>query len=243
MVQMEKAKPLMGRIRIVLKQRRNLAVACALIAGLVLGAAVVGAQRALTVGGVTIEQAAEQEPAEEPGEPGSVAAEDSEEEPDETEGSVGDAPAQVLVDVTGAVASPRVVSLPEGSRVLDAIEAAGGLLPEADGASINQAAVVSDGSQIRVPLKGEVPPASTGVPGAASASPASTPGMGGVASVNLNTASVDELDALPGVGPSTAQAIVSDREEHGRFERIEDLMRVSGIGEKKFEKLRSAICV
>lgn len=243
MVQMENAKPFMGRMRLVLKQRRNLAVACALIAGLVLGAAVMGAQRALTVGGVTIERAAEPEQAEEPGESGSVPAVDGEEEMDKREDSVGDAPVQIIVDVAGAVASPRVVSLPDGSRVLDAIEAAGGLLPEADGASINQAAIVSDGSQIRVPLKGEAPPASTGISAAASGPSMPNPGGGGAASVNLNTATVDELDALPGVGPSTAQAIVSDREEHGRFERIEDLMRVSGIGEKKFEKLRSAICV
>ena len=243
MVQMENAKPFMGRMRLVLKQRRNLVVTCALIAGLVLGAAVMGAQRALTVGGVTIERAAETEQAEEPGESGSVPAVDGEEEMGKREDSVGDAPVQIIVDVAGAVASPRVVSLPEGSRVLDAIEAAGGLLPEADGASINQAAIVSDGSQIRVPLKGDAPSASTGISAAASGPSTPNPGGGGAASVNLNTATVDELDALPGVGPSTAQAIVSDREEHGRFERIEDLMRVSGIGEKKFEKLRSAICV
>ena len=106
--------------------------------------------------------------------------------------------------------------------------------------------ILTDGQKIIVPKEGEELP-STGMTGGASG--AGTGSTGSLATdtvsspVNINTAGVDELDTLPGVGPSTAQAIVKDREEQGPFTSIEDIMRVSGIGEKKFENLRDLICV
>lgn len=142
--------------------------------------------------------------------------------------------ATVTVDVSGAVATPSVVTLAEGSRVADAIDAAGGALPEADLAQLNRAARLTDGEKVHVPVAGEQV---AGVAGPTDTSSASQQ------LININTATEAELDVLPGVGPSTAEAIVADREENGPFSNIEDLMRVSGIGEKKFEKLAGQICV
>lgn len=142
--------------------------------------------------------------------------------------------ATVTVDVSGAVATPSVVTLAEGSRVADAIDAAGGALPEADLAQLNRAARLTDGEKVHVPVAGEQV---AGVAGPTDTGPTSQQ------LININTATEAELDVLPGVGPSTAEAIVADREENGPFSTIEDLMRVSGIGEKKFEKLAGQICV
>jgi len=103
-----------------------------------------------------------------------------------------------------------------------------------DRASINRASILQDGQKVYVPKVGEAPQASGSATGAAA--------TGGTL-VNINTATVEDLDGLPGVGEATAQAIVDDREANGAFASIEDLMRVSGIGEKKFEKLRDLICV
>lgn len=151
--------------------------------------------------------------------------------------------ARLTVHVDGAVASPGVyVVVGELPRVNDAIVAAGGLAEGADTTGLNLAAAVADGDKVHVPLEGEGQP--TGVPEPAGSSQASA--QGGTTSsglVNINKASVEELDALPGVGQSTAQAIVDDRDANGAFASIEDLMRVSGIGEKKFEKLKGKICV
>ncbi len=151
--------------------------------------------------------------------------------------------ARLTVHVDGAVASPGVYVV-EGElpRVNDAIVAAGGLAEGADTTGLNLAAAVADGDKVHVPLEGEGQP--TAPPEPAGSSQASA--QGGTTSsglVNINKASVEELDALPGVGQSTAQAIVDDRDANGAFASIEDLMRVSGIGEKKFEKLKGKICV
>lgn len=145
-----------------------------------------------------------------------------------------DAPGVIVVDVDGAVARPGVVELPEGSRVADAVDAAGGLAADADTQALNQAALLSDGEKVYVPRVGDAAPAASSGGGAGAA--------GGTAVVNINTATLDELDELPGVGPATAQAIIDEREENGPFTAPEDLMRVSGIGEKKFEKLADLIC-
>ena len=146
---------------------------------------------------------------------------------------------RVVVDVSGAVASPRVVELAEGSRVEDAIAAAGGLADDADTASLNRAAKLADGQKVHVPREGEAAQPAASAPAAdAAGGPAD-----GTSPVNINTAGAEELDSLPGVGPSTASAIIEDREANGPFASIEDIMRVSGIGEKKFEKLKSSICV
>lgn len=145
---------------------------------------------------------------------------------------VRDQAASVVVDVSGAVMDPTVVTLPEGSRVYEAIEAAGGLADDADLSALNRASVLEDGEKVYVPA---VSQDSGRGSGEASSSQEST-------LVNINLAGVDELDTLPGIGPATAQAIVDDRTENGRFASTEDLMRVSGIGEKKFEKLAPLIC-
>ncbi len=158
----------------------------------------------------------------------------------------------VVVDVGGAVASPQVVRLESGARVDDAIQAAGGLSEDADISSINRASKVEDGAKVYVPRMGETAAAGgsavdatdgTGSSGSSSAGTGS--GSSGAASglVNINTAGLDELDTLPGVGPSTAQSIIDDRTQNGPFSSIEDLMRVSGIGEKKFANMKSGITI
>ena len=143
--------------------------------------------------------------------------------------------------VDGAVASPGVYELSgDVLRVNDAVLAAGGLLEDADTTSMNLAAELVDGQKVLVPVRQpEAEAGEAGASGAASASAASS----GSALVNINLATADQLQALSGVGEATARAIVEDREVHGPFSSIEDLMRVSGIGQKKFEKLRGQICV
>jgi competence protein ComEA len=129
----------------------------------------------------------------------------------------------VVVSVVGQVARPGLVTLPSGARVADAISAAGGILPAADPASVNLAAVVADGDQLSV---GVPAPAA---PGAGPAAPAPGPGAGG-GLVDLNTAGVAELDALPGIGPVLAQRIVDHRTRQGPFGSVDELDDVPGIG-------------
>lgn len=146
-----------------------------------------------------------------------------------------------IVHIDGAVISPGVYELSGGSpRVRDAVEAAGGLAEDADTSSLNLAAPVTDGQKVYVARLGEALAEGASQGDAAGFSP-SAESDGGL--VNINSATTDELDSLPGVGPSTAAAIVEDREANGPFTSPEDLMRVSGIGEKKFAKLRDHICV
>lgn len=145
----------------------------------------------------------------------------------------------VVVHVVGAVLHPGVYELPGGSRVVDAVDAAGGALGNAALGSLNLARILADGEQVYVFTADE---AAAGVPvptapGATAASSAAS----AVGLVDLNTATAEELDALPGIGPSTAQKIVSDREANGPFATPEDLMRVSGIGAAKFEALKDLV--
>ena len=146
-----------------------------------------------------------------------------------------EATSTILVHVIGAVASPGLVKLPEGARVADAIAAAGGLRGDADPAELNLAAVVSDGSQIIIGTKsaprGEVREGSTSSGGV------STGGTTASAVVNLNTATLAQLDSIPGVGPVTAQAILDYRAKHGRFTKIEELQEVDGIGAKTYAQI------
>jgi competence protein ComEA len=137
-------------------------------------------------------------------------------------GEVAETSATVVVSVVGQVASPGLVTLPTGSRVADAIAAAGGLLAEADPASVNLAAVVADGEQLAVGLAGTVPS------GVAPPDGSGASGAGGL--VDLNTAGVAELDALPGIGPVLAQRIVEHRRREGPFRSVEELDDVPGIG-------------
>lgn len=142
---------------------------------------------------------------------------------------------EVVVHVAGAVVSSGVYRLPAGSRVIDAITTAGGLAVDARPDAVNLAALVADGQRIYVPRAGEpVPPD----PGGVAAPPTSPPGP-----VDLNRASVDELDSLPGVGPATAAAIVAYRDQHGPFSSVDDLADVRGIGPAKLEALRGLVTV
>ena len=144
----------------------------------------------------------------------------------------------LVVDVVGQVGRPGLVSQPAGSRVADAITAAGGATPEADVSLLNQARLVIDGEQIRVPRPGEVIAAA---PGAAGGGAAGGAGGGVGALVSLNSADLATLDGLPGVGPVLAQRILDWRSEHGRFTSVDELGEVSGIGDKLMSQLRPRV--
>lgn len=144
----------------------------------------------------------------------------------------------VVVDVTGAVGRPGLVRLRGGDRVADAVAAAGGVTAEAETAGLNQARVVADGEQVRVPRAGEAPPPAPAAPGGAG-----SPVGGSAAPVDLNRATLTELDTLPGVGPATATAIIAWRDENGGFRRVDDLLEVPGIGSARLERLRPLVRV
>ena len=148
--------------------------------------------------------------------------------------------ATVVVHVAGAVVAPGLHVLASGARVADAIEAAGGLLAEADEVRINLAASVADGERVYVPVTGEdAPPVVVGSAGGLGASGGSQPS----GPVNLNTADEEGLDVLPGVGPATASAIVKYRDQIGGFTSVDELLDVPGIGEAKLEGLRPLVTV
>lgn len=154
--------------------------------------------------------------------------------------------APLVVYVCGAVARPGVYRLLSGSRVADLLEQAGGAKPKAELQSINLAAKLVDGQQVVVPERGAAPlVASQG--GAAPAGSSASGGTGSSAPagapVNLNTASLEELDALPGVGPSTAQKIIDYRTANGGFKSVDDLKNVSGIGDVRFAALKDLVTV
>lgn len=141
----------------------------------------------------------------------------------------------LVVHVAGAVAKPGVIRLPQGSRVGDAIAAAGGATGDADANRLNLALVVEDGQKIHVPQRGESVAAEPGASGAGGA------GTGG--KINLNTADAAELDTLPKVGPVLAQRIVDWRKEHGPFKTVDELDAVDGVGPKMLEALLPLVTV
>jgi competence protein ComEA len=150
---------------------------------------------------------------------------------------------EVVVHVVGAVAAPGVQRLPTGSRVIDAVEAAGGAAADADLSRVNLAAVLADGQQVVVLRPGEAPPAAAG---AGPSGPGAADGAGGDsdgALVDINRASAAELEELPGVGPATAEAIIAHRDQNGPFASVDDLLDVRGIGEAKLEQLRDRATV
>ena len=234
------------RLALMVRQRPVLGVALALVAGLLVGACAGGSVMASGAaegdswGGSGIEVKRAHDGAGDDAEGDGTSSSDASGLPDEE--ATAEAKDVIVVDVAGAVASPGVVELKDGARVADALGAAGGLAEDADLTSVNRAARLTDGQRVYVPRVGEqvAPVEGDGSAGAAGEGMQST-ATGQV--VNINTAGLAELDALPGVGPATAQAIIDDREANGPFTAPEDLMRVSGIGEKKFEKLKSSICV
>lgn len=148
---------------------------------------------------------------------------------------------QIYVDVSGKVRAPAVITLDEGSRVYQAIDAAGGITEDAAVEYLNLAEVIYDGQKIYVPGKTEM----TQDPGAAFSTPQSgaAESSASQAKVNINTAGSEQLQQLKGVGPATARRIIEYRNENGRFSQVEDLSKVKGIGTKTLEKLKNSICV
>jgi competence protein ComEA len=143
------------------------------------------------------------------------------------------APAVLVVAVTGKVRRPGLVRVAAGARVADAIDAAGGALPGTDLSAVNLARKVTDGELIVV---GVAPP-----PGQAAG-----PGRGGpgaTAPVNLNTATSEQLQTLPGVGPVLAQRIIAFRDEHGGFKSVSELRQVSGIGDARYQELKDRVTI
>jgi competence protein ComEA len=140
----------------------------------------------------------------------------------------------VIVDVAGLVKRPGVVELPGGSRIIDALQAAGGVLPRGDTSTLNLAQLLTDGQQVLV-TGGQSAP---GAPAPASGAPAGVP-SGGL--VSINSATLEQLDTLPGIGPVLAQAIIDWRAENGGFTAIEQLQEVSGIGEATYADISGLV--
>lgn len=149
---------------------------------------------------------------------------------------------EIFVHVTGRVKKPGVYKLSPGQRVKDAVELAGGPQPDADMDQINLAAKATDSEKIIVPRKGSMMPVTMSPTGAVIRSPnpngSSSSGAKTPAIVNINRASVEELQQLPGVGPVLAERILEYRRQHGRFNSVEELMEVRGIGAKRLEDMR-----
>ncbi len=145
----------------------------------------------------------------------------------------------VVVYVCGAVKVPGIVRLPDGARVTDALDLAGGPSAKAELTAVNLAAKVSDGEQIVVPARGEAAPAAASVTGASGAAAAAGPAT----PIDINTATLEQLDALVGVGPATAQKIIDYRTANGPFKTIDDIKNVSGIGDAKFAAMKDSITV
>jgi competence protein ComEA len=140
----------------------------------------------------------------------------------------------LVVAVTGKVRRPGVVTVPAGARVIEAVRAAGGAMPGADLSLLNLARKVADGELIAV----GVPAAAAGPAGGSGAAPGAAGGK-----VNLNTATLEQLDGLPGVGPVLAQRILDWREANGPFTTVDQLREVTGIGEAKFGDLKDQVTV
>jgi competence protein ComEA len=145
--------------------------------------------------------------------------------------------APIIVDVSGAVANPGVYQMPVGSRVEDAIKEAGGLLPDAYAETLNMAAPLSDGSKVLVPILNEQ--STSPVDGQTSTGSSAYPSL----QVNINTATLESLMTLPGIGEVKAQAIIDYRTEHGPFSAPEEIQNVHGIGPATYENLKDLITI
>jgi competence protein ComEA len=139
----------------------------------------------------------------------------------------------VVVDVVGAVRHAGLLRLPQGARIADALARAGGATPRADLALVNLAAPISDGEQIVVPARGAAAPPASSVGAGAPGAPAGP--------VSLSTATAEQLDSLPGIGPVTAQKIIAYREEHGAFHSVGELDAIPGIGPARIEQLKGLV--
>ena len=146
----------------------------------------------------------------------------------------------ITVYVSGEVNSPGLVELPSDSRIADAIKDCGDFTPLADKTKINLAQKLTDGMQIQVSSKTPVNNSNEQVNDTNSNSPSNNNSSSNL--ININTATKEDLDTLPGIGPATAQKIIDYRQEHGNFSSIEDIKNVKGIGEAKFSKMQDKIC-
>jgi competence protein ComEA len=150
--------------------------------------------------------------------------------------------ASITVEVRGAINKPGVYALAVGSRVQDVLTLAGEMTNTADPRTLNLARKLNDGEQVYVPSQGETPP---------TVAPVSTPAVRGIPTVlkqplgkvNLNTATLTDLDTLPGIGPAIAQRIIEYRQQNGAFAKLEDIKKVRGIGDALFEQIKELITV
>jgi competence protein ComEA len=138
------------------------------------------------------------------------------------------APSELVVQVDGAVRGPGLYRLPPGARAADAIAAAGGASADADLSLLNQAKRLRDGERLSVPRR---------------TVPSAPPSSGDRDPIDLNTAGVDTLDRLPGIGPVLARRIVTHRERHGPFHRLEDLLQIDGIGPRLLDRIRPLVVI
>ncbi|MET9829292.1 ComEA family DNA-binding protein [Streptomyces sp. NPDC006385] len=153
------------------------------------------------------------------------------------QGAGGTAAAEIVVDVSGKVREPGIHRLPAGSRVADALRAAGGVRPGTKTDGLNRARFLVDGEQVIVGGPAAPPGAAPG-PGSGGAA---VPGAAPAGPVSLNTATVEQLDTLPGVGPVLAQHIIDYRTQHGGFRSVDELREVNGIGDRRFADLRNRV--
>lgn len=235
--------PLWLQLRCGLERRSLIALVAVLVLAAVLAAQHFWAGRTLPVRAPEVVRAASDggaEPSPSPGVPppegGGPAAADSTAGSEGAAGSEAGAGGGVVVDVSGKVRSPGILRLPAGSRVADALKAAGGVRPGADLDGLNRARLLIDGEQVVVGAPATAPPA---VPGAGAA--AGPTGASPAAPVGLNTATAEQLDGLPGVGPVLAQHIIDYRTEHGGFRSVDELREVNGIGDRRFADLRNLV--
>jgi competence protein ComEA len=153
------------------------------------------------------------------------------------------APSEIVVSVTGLVARPGLVTVPAGSRVADAIAAAGGAMGDADLTGMNLAARLTDGDSVVLGSSPAAGGAASGVTGGGSSGPPTAGGAAASGLVNLNTADEAALDTLPGVGPVMAQNILAWRETNGQFTTVEQLQEISGIGPSRYAQLSPLVTV
>ncbi len=217
--------PLWVQLRCGLEVRTLAALAVVLVAAAVLAAQHFWTGRPQTVSAPQlVEQGAVAKPRPAPGPPAPS----------------GRAPAaRIVIDVSGKVRRPGVLQLPVGSRVADALEAAGGVKPGTDLTGLNRARLLIDGEQVAVGVPAAPgPPATGGAPGSGGSG---TGGAQAAGPVSLNTATVEQLDTLPGVGPVLAQHIVDYRTQHGGFRSVDELREVNGIGARRFADLQALV--
>lgn len=164
---------------------------------------------------------------------------------DDEESGAQEGQSKIIIHMTGAVQNQGIVKLPEGSRIIDAIEQAGGITGDADTTVVNLAYMLEDGQKVYIPTINEREKELEYVTGDSGENVIQDSSWGTAAkiSVNINTATQTMLEQIPGVGPSTAAKIIEYRKENGKFTSIEDIKEVSGIGEAKYESMKDYITV